>query len=96
MDSYLIDSGCTTSIIADPRLLSDFCRVHPVNIRGLTGNKTYDWTATLTLPISTIRCDTHLLHIENVYWDKTGHYNLLSPDQLNQSGFKVVLDDYDS
>eukprot|EP00961_Rhodomonas_salina_P025942 350508-Rhodomonas_salina.1 len=96
MDSYLIDSGCTTSIIADPQLLSDFHCVHPVSIQGLTGNKTYDWTAMLTLPIRTICCDTHVLCIENVYWDETGHYNLVSSDQLNQSGFKVVLDDYDS
>eukprot|EP00961_Rhodomonas_salina_P205736 2776940-Rhodomonas_salina.1 len=61
MDSYLIDSRCTMSIIADPQLLSDFRRVHPVTIQGLTGDKTYDWTATLTLPIRTIHGDTHLL-----------------------------------
>lgn len=96
LDSYLIDSGCTTSIIADGRLLSNFRRVAPVVIRGLTGDKTYNWTATLTLPVRTIRCDTHLLRIENVYWDETGSYNLVASDQLNKLGFKVVLDEHDS
>eukprot|EP00961_Rhodomonas_salina_P035227 473858-Rhodomonas_salina.1 len=50
LDLYLIDSGCTTSIIADGHLLSNFRRVAPVVIRCLTGDKTYNWTATLTLP----------------------------------------------
>eukprot|EP00961_Rhodomonas_salina_P196257 2648976-Rhodomonas_salina.2 len=92
IDAYLIDSGCTTSIIADGRLLSDFRLVNPVNIRGLTGDITYTWMATLTLPVRTIQGKTHLLRIENVYWDETGHYNLVSSNQLNKTGFKVVLD----
>eukprot|EP00961_Rhodomonas_salina_P229324 3099227-Rhodomonas_salina.2 len=96
MDSYLIDSSCTTSIIADPRLLSNFRRIPPVNIRGLTGNKSYTWKATLTIPLCTISGEAYLLCINDVYWDETGHYNCVSSDQLNHSGFKVVLDDYDS
>eukprot|EP00961_Rhodomonas_salina_P215014 2904075-Rhodomonas_salina.2 len=96
MDSYLIDSCCTTSIIADPRLLSNFRCVPPVNIRGLTGDKSYTWKATLTIPLRTICGEAYLLCINNVYWDETGHYNLVLSDQLNHSGFKVVLNDYDS
>eukprot|EP00961_Rhodomonas_salina_P053132 712667-Rhodomonas_salina.1 len=89
IDTYLIDSCCTTSIIADCRLfkLSDFRRVSPINIRGLTGDKTYTWMATLTLPVRTIqgKTRTHLLWIEKVYWDETGHYNLVSSNQLNKT-----------
>lgn len=31
-----------------------------------------------------------------MFWDETGQYNLVSSDQLNQSGFAVVLDNDDS
>eukprot|EP00961_Rhodomonas_salina_P216590 2925813-Rhodomonas_salina.2 len=98
MDSYLINSCCTTSIIADPHLLSNFQCVPLVNIRGLTGDKSYMWKATLTFPLRTISREAYLLSINDVYWDEheTGHYNLVSSDQLNHSGFKVVLDDYNS
>mmetsp|Transcript_62736 Transcript_62736/g.130405 ORF Transcript_62736/g.130405 Transcript_62736/m.130405 type:complete len:226 (-) Transcript_62736:1954-2631(-) len=54
LDSYLLDSGCTTSIIADIRFLSDFRRIPTVSVSGLAGNKQYNWKATLTLPVKMI------------------------------------------
>eukprot|EP00286_Rhodomonas_abbreviata_P014033 CAMPEP_0181339602 /NCGR_PEP_ID=MMETSP1101-20121128/29358_1 /TAXON_ID=46948 /ORGANISM="Rhodomonas abbreviata, Strain Caron Lab Isolate" /LENGTH=1796 /DNA_ID=CAMNT_0023450611 /DNA_START=148 /DNA_END=5539 /DNA_ORIENTATION=+ len=95
LDSYLLDSGCTTSIIADTRFLSDFKRIPTVSVSGLAGNKQYNWTATLTLPVKTIHGDAHQLHIENVYWDETGTLNLISGHQV-EADYKIILDGDDS
>mmetsp|Transcript_57331 Transcript_57331/g.117328 ORF Transcript_57331/g.117328 Transcript_57331/m.117328 type:complete len:1978 (-) Transcript_57331:6636-12569(-) len=95
LDSYLVDSGCTTSIIADIRFLTDFKRIPPVSVTGLGGRKSYNWTATLTLPVKTIHGEVHHLTIENVYWDEDGHFNLISGHQVEEN-YKIVLDGDDS
>mmetsp|Transcript_60528 Transcript_60528/g.124585 ORF Transcript_60528/g.124585 Transcript_60528/m.124585 type:complete len:505 (+) Transcript_60528:1524-3038(+) len=95
LDSYLLDSGCTTSIITDTRFLSDFRRIPTVSVSGLAGNKQYNWKATLTLPVKTIHGDAHQLVVNDVYWDETGTLNLISGHQVEQE-YKIVLDGDDS
>jgi len=95
LDSYLLDSGCTTSIIADTRFLTDFKRIPTVIVNGLGGTKSYNWTATLNLPVKTIHGNAHHLTVENVYWDETGSFNLISGHQV-EAEYKIVLDGEES
>eukprot|EP00286_Rhodomonas_abbreviata_P028108 CAMPEP_0181313458 /NCGR_PEP_ID=MMETSP1101-20121128/14257_1 /TAXON_ID=46948 /ORGANISM="Rhodomonas abbreviata, Strain Caron Lab Isolate" /LENGTH=1511 /DNA_ID=CAMNT_0023420409 /DNA_START=376 /DNA_END=4908 /DNA_ORIENTATION=+ len=93
--NYLLDSGCTTSIISDTRFLSNFKRIPSTNVTGLGGNKTYNWTATLTLPLRTIHGVAHQLVVEGVFWDEQGTFNLVSGHQVEQA-YRIVLDGEDS
>mmetsp|Transcript_68603 Transcript_68603/g.143115 ORF Transcript_68603/g.143115 Transcript_68603/m.143115 type:complete len:1720 (-) Transcript_68603:7252-12411(-) len=95
LDSYLLDSGCTTSIVADTRFLSDFKRISPVRVDGLAGNKTYNWKATLTIPLRTIHGQTHNLQVKDVFWDEGGYLNLISCHQVEQQ-YCIVLDGNES
>jgi len=95
LDNYLLDSGCTTSIISDVRFLSNFKRIHSTSVTGLGGAKSYNWTATLTLPLRTIHGEAHQLVIEGVFWDEDGTFNLVSGHQVEQA-YRIVLDGDDS
>mmetsp|Transcript_60338 Transcript_60338/g.124004 ORF Transcript_60338/g.124004 Transcript_60338/m.124004 type:complete len:631 (-) Transcript_60338:626-2518(-) len=43
--TYLVDSGCTTSIICDTRFLRNFQLIGSASVAGLSGSKLYTWQA---------------------------------------------------
>eukprot|EP00286_Rhodomonas_abbreviata_P023936 CAMPEP_0181300748 /NCGR_PEP_ID=MMETSP1101-20121128/7054_1 /TAXON_ID=46948 /ORGANISM="Rhodomonas abbreviata, Strain Caron Lab Isolate" /LENGTH=1661 /DNA_ID=CAMNT_0023406003 /DNA_START=190 /DNA_END=5176 /DNA_ORIENTATION=- len=91
--TYLVDSGCTTSIICDPRFLRNYERMNTVSVAGLAGNKEYKWKAELHLPTLTDQGESITLIIPGCYWDPDGYYNLLATDQLHDAGYSILLDE---
>mmetsp|Transcript_61737 Transcript_61737/g.127622 ORF Transcript_61737/g.127622 Transcript_61737/m.127622 type:complete len:569 (+) Transcript_61737:1829-3535(+) len=91
LNHYLLDSGCSTSIIADTQYLRNIRPMMPVTIRGLTGTKVLDLQADLHLPVRTATNTQHTISVQSVFYDPDGHYNLVSSDQLNASAYDVLL-----
>mmetsp|Transcript_61225 Transcript_61225/g.126463 ORF Transcript_61225/g.126463 Transcript_61225/m.126463 type:complete len:1000 (-) Transcript_61225:457-3456(-) len=91
LHKYLINSGCSTSIISDTRHLQNIRPCIPVHVRGLTGVKTLVLRADLHLPVRTATHCNHTLTLKDVLYDPDGHYNLVSSDQLNESKYDVLL-----
>mmetsp|Transcript_62677 Transcript_62677/g.130290 ORF Transcript_62677/g.130290 Transcript_62677/m.130290 type:complete len:366 (-) Transcript_62677:966-2063(-) len=88
---YLLDSGCSTSIIADTHYLINIRPMAPTHVKGLTGVKTLDLQADLHLPVRTATNKQHTICVWSVFYDPDGHYNLISSDQLNASAYDVFL-----
>jgi len=91
LTAYLIDSGCSTSIITDSKHLHNIRPMIPVSIAGLSGYKTLYLKADLHLPVRTAAGHEHSIVIHNVFYDPEGHFNLVSSDQLNASRYDVML-----
>mmetsp|Transcript_62397 Transcript_62397/g.129588 ORF Transcript_62397/g.129588 Transcript_62397/m.129588 type:complete len:880 (-) Transcript_62397:340-2979(-) len=85
LTNYLVDSGCSTSIITDSTYLTNVRPMIPVQIAGLSGYKVIYLRADLQLPVRTAGGADHVITIKDVFYDPQGHFNLISTDQLNNS-----------
>ena len=83
LQNYLIDSGCSTSIISDTKYLHNIRPCTPVHVKGITGVKTLTIRADLHLPVRTATYYNHTIILKNVLYNPDGYFNLLSTDQLN-------------
>jgi len=91
LTNYLVDSGCSTSIITDSTYLTNVRPMLPVQIAGLSGYKILYLRADLHLPVRTAGGEDHVITIHDVFYDPQGHFNLVSTDQLNNSRYDVLL-----
>mmetsp|Transcript_61727 Transcript_61727/g.127549 ORF Transcript_61727/g.127549 Transcript_61727/m.127549 type:complete len:355 (+) Transcript_61727:222-1286(+) len=91
LQTYLIDSGCSTSIIEDTQYLLNIRLCIPVHVKGICGVKTLVMSADLHLPARTATHINHTVVIKDVLYDPDRHFNLLSTDQLNESRYDVML-----
>jgi len=87
LTNYLVDSGCSTSIITDSTYLTNVRPMMPVQIAGLSGYKILYLRADLHLPVRTAGGEDHIITINDVFYDPQGHFNLISTDQLNNSRY---------
>jgi len=64
LQSYLLDSGCSTSIICDTKYLHNIRPSIPVHVKGLIGVKTIVMRADLYLPVRTATHVNHTIIVE--------------------------------
>ena len=85
LQMYLLDSGCSTSIICDTKYLRNVRPSIPVHVRGLVGVKTIVMLADLYLPVHTATHVNHTIIVKDVLYNPDGYYNLITTSQLNES-----------
>jgi hypothetical protein len=74
-----IDSGCSTTIINRRSILQSIRPLsHPVTIKGLAGNLQIKYQADLRLPVQGSGGRPALLEIQDVYYQPSSAYNLIS------------------
>ena len=87
-----IDSGCSTTIINRRSILQNIRPlVHPVTIKGLAGNIQIKYQADLRLPVQSSDGRPDMLEIQDVYYQPTSAYNLISCSQLEDAGYDVMF-----
>ena len=92
-DTYLLDSGCTNSIVCSQTYLVNLREMQPKTVKGLTGYKTYKWQGDLRLPLTDTNGRAHVMIIADVTYDPEGEVNLIATDDLTDVNWDCNFSD---
>ena len=87
-----LDSGCFTTIINRRSILQNIRPLsHPVTIKGLAGNMQIKYQEDLRLPVQGSGGRPVLPEIQDVYYQPSSAYNVISCSQLEDARYDVMF-----
>eukprot|EP00961_Rhodomonas_salina_P249720 3375447-Rhodomonas_salina.1 len=91
-DTYFIDSVCSCTIVCNSKYMRNLREITPIQVKGLTGYKTYDLVGDMHFPLTTDDNSTiKILEVENVLFDPSGDINLIDSNDINKTDWDVNL-----